>query len=172
MKILFLLFAFVGTLFSAQIRNDLDWQKMDPNERRALIQKMSPDERMQLLKQYKENMIFEELDIPENKQEEFKKLFREYQDSQKAIREQFKADFKTENMTDAEARKNLEQSFLVGQQLLDNRKKYAEKFQKILTPQQVLKLFQSEGRMREKMLERRGQGNGKPDFGPPRNDHP
>ena len=49
----------------------------------------------------------------------------------------------------------IDQSFEVGLQLLNNRKLYTEKFLKILSPQQVLKLFDHEGQMREKMMERR-----------------
>lgn len=157
-RLLLILIIMFGTKFSAQIRNDLDWKKMDPEKRRDLIQKMSPEERMQVLKQFKENMIIQELDIPANRQEEFKKLFAEYMESQKSIKEQFKSGFKPENISDTEAQKRLEDSFVVGQQLLDNRKKYAEKFQKILTPQQVLKLFQSEGMMRDKMFDKRKEG--------------
>jgi hypothetical protein len=49
----------------------------------------------------------------------------------------------------------IDQSFEVGLQLLNNRKLYTEKFLKILSPQQVLKLFDHEGQIREKMMERR-----------------
>jgi hypothetical protein len=37
----------------------------------------------------------------------------------------------------------------------NNRRTYADKFLKILTPQQVLKLFQTEGKMREKLLDKK-----------------
>ena len=60
-----------------------------------------------------------------------------------------------ENLSDEEATKRLNQSFDVGQQLLNNRRAYAEKFLKILSPQQVLTLFQTEGKMREKMLDKK-----------------
>jgi hypothetical protein len=49
----------------------------------------------------------------------------------------------------------IDQSFDLGLQLLNNRKLYTEKFLKILSPQQVLKLFDHEGQIREKMMERR-----------------
>ena len=60
----------------------------------------------------------------------------------------------------------LNQSFDLGQQLLNNRKVYADKFLKILTPQQVLKLFNQEGRMSEKFMERRQT------MGPPNGSEP
>ena len=71
-----------------------------------------------------------------------------------------------ENLSDAEAKKMLNQSFDLGQQLLNNRKVYADKFLKILTPQQVLKLFNQEGRMREKFMELRQK------MGPPKGREP
>ncbi|PZU13736.1 MAG: hypothetical protein DI622_13905, partial [Chryseobacterium sp.] len=61
--------------------------------------------------------------------------------------------------TDEEAKAKLQQSFEVGQKLLDNRKKYAEKMQQVIPCQKVLKLFQSEGMMRDKMNERKPHGN-------------
>ena len=62
---------------------------------------------------------------------------------------------KLANLSDEEATRRLNQSFDVGQQLLNNRRTYADKFLKILTPQQVLKLFQTEGKMREKLLDKK-----------------
>jgi len=52
-----------------------DWKTMKPDERKAIIQKMSPQERMSLLKQFRQNMVVSELDIPENKQEQYKTLY-------------------------------------------------------------------------------------------------
>ena len=100
------------------------------------------------------------------KQEAFKILLKEYLESQKTIKNKFRADFSQENLSDAEAKKILNQSFDLGQQLLNNRKVYADKFLKILTPQQVLKLFNQEGRMREKFMERRQK------MGPPKGREP
>ena len=59
-------------------------------------------------------------------------LLKEYLESQKTIKNKFRADFSQENLSDAEAKKMLNQSFDLGQQLLNNRKVYADKFLKIL----------------------------------------
>ncbi|HOB23664.1 MAG TPA: hypothetical protein PKV58_00200 [Kaistella sp.] len=135
-----------------------DWKTMKPDERKAIIQKMSPQERMSLLKQFRQNMVVSELDIPENNQEQFKSLYSEYQEKQNEIKSKFKPNEDYENMSDEEAKQQLNQSFEVGQQLLDNRKAYSQKFMKVIKPQQVLQMYQTEGRMRNKILDRKEDG--------------
>lgn len=135
-----------------------DWKTMKPDQRKAIIQKMSPQERMSLLKQFRQNMVVSELDVPENNQEQFKSLYSEYQEKQNEIKSKFKPNEDYENMSDEEAKQQLNQSFEVGQQLLDNRKAYSQKFMKVIKPQQVLQMYQTEGRMRNKILDRKEDG--------------
>lgn len=135
-----------------------DWKTMKPDERKAIIQKMSPQERMYLLKQFRQNMVVSQLDVPQNDQEEFKQLYNEYQEKQNEIKSKFKPNEDYENMSDEEAKQQLNQSFEVGQQLLDNRKAYSQKFMKVIKPQQVLQMYQTEGRMRNKILDRKEDG--------------
>ena len=135
-----------------------DWKTMKPDERKAIIQKMSPQERMSLLKQFRQNMVVSQLDVPQNDQQEFKQLYNEYQDKQNEIQSKFKPNEDYENMSDEEAKQQLNQSFEVGQQLLDNRKAYSQKFMKVIKPQQVLQMYQTEGRMRNKILDRKEDG--------------
>ncbi len=135
-----------------------DWKTMKPDERKAIIQKMSPQERMSLLKQFRQNMVVSELDVPENNQEQFKSLYSEYQEKQNEIKSKFKPNEDYENMSDEEAKQQLNQSFEVGQQLLDNRRAYSQKFMKVIKPQQVLQMYQTEGRMRNKILDRKEDG--------------
>ena len=131
-----------------------EWSKLKPEQRKDLINKMTPEERMNLLKNFRENMVVEELDIPEDKQEEFRTLYNEYQESQKEIKSRFVPKENYQNMSDKDAKKELEKSFEVGQQLLENRRKYSERFQRLMKPQQVLRLFQNEGMMRNKVMDR------------------
>lgn len=140
---------------SAQQEELKNWRNLKPEQRKELINKMNPDERLQLLKDFREEMMVEELDVPEDKKKDFKNLYNEYQESQKAIKEKFKSDQKFENLTEAEAKRELEKSFDLGQQLLDNRRKYSDKFQKVVKPQQVLEMFQNEGMMRNKLMDRK-----------------
>ncbi len=133
-----------------------DFKNMSQEQRREYIKNLSPEQRIKLMHEATTMMAIRNLQVPAEKQEAFKKLLFEYGQSQKAIKDKFKNNNVSEsNLSDGEAKKLLDQSFDIGQQLLNNRKIYAEKFLKILTPQQVLKLFKQEGKMREKIMEKR-----------------
>ncbi len=157
-KILFTLFMIYGFGINAQL-TDYDWKKMDPKQRKEVINNLSPTERKKLLTQFRNNMVMENLDIDPSDKEEFTDIYNEYLESQKEIKSQFNSDFNPETLSDEEAKTKLQQSFEVGQRLLDNRKKYADKMQQIIPCQKVLKLFQSEGMMRDKVNERKPRGN-------------
>lgn len=132
-----------------------EWQTMNMREKKEAVNNMSVKDRSVFLQNMKQNIVIDDLDIAKEKQDEFKTLYAEYQNNQKQIKEKFHVDKNLDNLSDAEAMKRLNQSFEVGQQLLDNRKTYADKFLKILTPQQVLTLFQTEGKMRDKVLDKK-----------------
>lgn len=132
-----------------------EWKTMNIDEKKSAVSNMSVKERSAFLQKMKENITIDDLEIPAEKQDEFKTLFAEYQSNQKQIKEKFHSDKNFENLSNDEATNRLNQSFDVGQQLLNNRKSYADKFLKILTPQQVLKLFQNEGKMRDKILDKK-----------------
>ncbi|WP_027376856.1 hypothetical protein [Kaistella palustris] len=135
-----------------------DWKNMKPEQRKQTIQKMNPQQRMLLLQQFRENMVVSEIAVPKDDQEQFKTLYAEYQAKQNEIKKKFKTSESYENMSDEEATNQLNQSFEIGQQLLDNRKIYAEKFMKVIKPQQVLQMYQTEGKLRNKMLDRKQDG--------------
>ncbi|PZU88727.1 MAG: hypothetical protein DI529_05075 [Chryseobacterium sp.] len=132
-----------------------EWKAMNIDEKRTAVSNMSVKERSVFFQKMKENIAIDDLDIPTDKQEEFKSLFAEYQSNQKQIKEKFNSDKNFDKLSNEEATNRLNQSFDVGQQLLNNRRTYADKFLKLLTPQQVLKLFQNEGKMREKILDKK-----------------
>ena len=158
-KILLLLIAvFTGSQLSFAQEQKYDWKNMKPEQRKEVIQKMSPQEKMSLLKQFRENMMVSELDVPQTDQQEFKTLYAEYQEKQNSIKSRFKPSEDYENMSDEEAKRQLNESFDIGQQLLDNRKIYAQKFMKVLKPQQVLQMYQTEGKMRSKILDKKQDG--------------
>ncbi|KMQ70022.1 hypothetical protein ACM39_01435 [Chryseobacterium sp. FH2] len=157
-KILFTLFIIYGFGLNAQ-RTDYDWKKMDPKQRKEVINNLSPEERKALLTKFRNNMVMENLEIDPNDKVEFTQLYNEYLDNQKQIKNQFDSNFNPETLSDEEAKAKLQQSFEVGQKLLDNRKRYADKMQEVIPCQKVLKLFQSEGMMRDKMNERKPHGN-------------
>lgn len=139
-----------------------DWKSMKPEKRKEVIQNMKPEERVALLKEFREKMIIAELAVPENTQPEFKNLYSEYQEKQNEIKAKFVPTQDCEKMTDEDAIKELNNSFDVGQQLLDNRKDYAQKFMKVISPQQVLRMYQTEGKMRNKILDKKQDEPKKP----------
>lgn len=147
-----ILFLLTFSLFSAQQNGAI--KIVDKNEKVKAIKNMTPDQKMNLLQGFRQNLIIEDLQIPENKQQEFSALYDEYQKSQRNIKSNFQRAENFENLNDAEAQKELDASFEVGQKLLDNKKEYSKKFQKVIKPQQVLQMFESEGKMRTKVRER------------------
>lgn len=140
-------------------RTDYDWKKMDPKERKEVINNLSPEERKALLTKFRNNMVMDNLEIDSTDKAEFTQIYDDYLESQKQIKNQFNSNFNPETLSDDEAKAKLQQSFEVGQKLLDNRKKYADKMQEVIPCQKVLKLFQSEKMMKDKMEERKPRGN-------------
>lgn len=151
--ILSAIFAFASAGMHAQVIQRL--QDAPPAERKQMIKNLSPEERKALIKQVRENAVIEDLAIEEKNQEEFKKIYGEYLSSQRQIKSQFKTDFDPEKLTDDEAKTKLEESFDLGEKLIENRRRYAEKMNAVMKPQQTLKMFRNEGMMREKVMDRR-----------------
>ena len=119
-KILFTLFIIYGFGLNAQ-KTDYDWKKMDPKQRKEVINNLSPEERKALLAKFRNNMVMDNLDIEASDKAEFTQLYNEYLDNQKQIKSQFNSNFNPETLSDDEAKAKLQQSFEVGQKLLDNR---------------------------------------------------
>ena len=155
-KILYLLIILFLTILNSFVQaQKYDWKTMKPDQRKVIIQNMSPRERKTVLQEFRENMMVSSLAVPQNTQGDFKTLYSEYQEKQNSIKSKFKSGGDYENMSDEEAKKQLNESFEVGQQLLDNRKIYAEKFLKVIKPQQVLQMYHTEGKMRSKIIEKK-----------------
>ncbi|WP_312075100.1 hypothetical protein [Chryseobacterium sp.] len=152
-KLFLILFAFCSLGIYAQ--KEYDWKNMDPKKRKEIINKMSPEERKALLTKFRNKMVMEQLNIDADDKAEFTEVYNEYLEKQKEIKSQFDFDANPETLSEEEAKEKLQQSFDLGQRLLDNRKEYAEKMQKVIPCQKVLKLFNSEAMMRDKMNERK-----------------
>lgn len=145
-----------GTMQRQQtIPQTSEWRTMNMQEKKNAVSNMTTKDRSVFLQKMKENIVIDDLDIDKAKENEFKTLYAEYQTNQKMIKEKFHVDKNLDNLSDEDATNRLNQSFEVGQQLLNNRRTYADKFLKILTPQQVLTLFQTEGKMRDKVLDKK-----------------
>lgn len=142
-------------LTSAQDQMQMQLKNASPEKRKELINKLSPEQKKELYRNYRKNAMMEELKIREEDQEAFGKLYSEYQDSQRRIKERFDGNFNPDQLSDAQAQQKLEESFRYGEELIENRREYARRMQKVVKPQQVIKMFRAEGQMRDKMLDRR-----------------
>lgn len=118
------------------------------------VSKLSPEEKRQLIWQQRENMLIEELKIEKQNLDAFKKIYRNYLEEQRKIKNNFNPKLDVDKLSDAEASEKLEKSFQVGQNLLNCRIKYAKELQKVLTPKQILKVFHIESIFKKKMMKK------------------
>ena len=178
MKKIITLFAVYVVCFTAhaQIVQGLDIKKLAPEKRKELISSLTTEQKREVIKAYRESILIEDLNIEgEDKQEGFKKIYHDYQTEQRKIKDGFNPNFEIDKLTNEEAKTKLEQSFVTGEKLMNLRRKYAVEFQNVLSAQQILKLFQNEGAIRDKIIgkwqELRGEGKPGPDgkgmFPPP-----
>lgn len=129
--------------------------RMGLQQSKSEIKSLSPKEKSDVLKKFKVDFVVSELQIPDDQIDNFIEIYSDYQTKQKQIKNKFKPKKDFNEMTDNEANAELQNSFAVGQQLLDLRREYAEKFNQVIRPQKVLQLFQTEGMMRNKMFKHR-----------------
>lgn len=161
MKQISLAFIFVllsSSLMNAQFRNDFNNPKTDKDAK--TVRELPNEERKAMMKRLHEEALLESLKISESHKEAFKTLYGEYYDAQSKIKSNFNNNFDPETLSNDEAKRKLEESFNLGQKLMDNRREYAKKLQTVLSPQQILKLFQNEGKMRHKVLNRKVEMHG------------
>jgi predicted Fe-S protein YdhL (DUF1289 family) len=74
---------------SQNIPRASEWRTMNMDEKREVVSNMSVKERSVFLQKMKENITIDDIDIPADKQEEFKNLYAEYQSNQKQIKRNF-----------------------------------------------------------------------------------
>jgi hypothetical protein len=148
-KILSVVGLSVFGVFFGQQADSQSFNKMTSEQRKETLAKLkTPDEKRAFMRQFQEDELVRKLNINEEKEKQFRPLFLSYMQSQREIKNQFNKKVDFESLTDQEAKTELDNSFVVGQKLLENRKKYAQDFLKILSPKQVLQLFHSEMKFR------------------------
>lgn len=163
MKTIFITLAFVSLSAMSVSGQQYDWKNMSLQQRKESIKKMSPEQKADLVDKFREDLLLSELHIPEDKKDDFLNIYAEYQEKQKEIKSKFDGHSKQyDNLSDEEARQQLDKSFDVGQQLLNNRRSYSDKFQRVISPQQVLKLYHTEGMMRSKLMDKAKNGSNAP----------
>lgn len=150
--LLVLMTSFVNAQEDSQMGLSIGTEKKQVSRR----EKKTDSQHIQKWKAENQRRLIEELELnSKTEKQEFKKLFNEYRDCQKRIKKKFKPNSNFDQMSDEEAKKQLQQSFQVGKELLENRRKYSGEFQKVMKPQKVLKMFHYEGKMRREMMKRK-----------------
>lgn len=149
--VFFLLFGII----QAQENKNLDITKMSKEERQGYMKTLSPEQRKAVLGEAMISLTIKKLEIPSEKQETFKKIYKEFKDGQKLIRNKFKSVPNKAITTDDMAKSKLYQNFELSQALLDHRKTYTEKFLKVISAKQVLQLFEQERKMRQQYQNRK-----------------
>ncbi|GEM_PF-276419 len=142
-------------MLTAQQKLTLDFSNKSAQQRKEMIRTLTPEQRRELYRSYRENALIEELKVKEESQNDFKRVYSEYQSSQRKIKDQFDNGYDPDALSDSEAKVKLEESFDYGQKLIENRREYSRKMQQVIRPQQVIKLFRAEGQMRDRMLNHR-----------------
>lgn len=142
-------------LLSAQDKLTQDFAGKTAQQRKDMISKLSPEKRRELYRKFREDVLIDELKVKKEQQEDFKRVYSEYQESQRRIKDRFDNGYDPDALSDAEAKAKLEESFDYGQKLIENRREYSNKMQRVIRPQQVIKMFRVEGQMRDRMMSRR-----------------
>lgn len=161
-KILNLLFISIFTLGYSQIFNGKDLSKLSPEERHEILKKLSPEQKRELAWQYRENLLIEQLKINKEKQDSFKKIYRNYQQELRKIKDGFNPKFDAEKLTEKEAEEKLAKSFEVGEKFIHCRKKFAQELRQSLSPQQILRMYQIESEIKDKMMKKHENNKPKP----------
>lgn len=157
-SLMFILFGFAT--HAQDLRNSLSSPSRHRNhqQQEKSMQRRDNSDRMMRWEEERKTRLMEELNISEREErEQFRRLYDEYDSNQKEIKRKFRPNRNFDDLSDAEARHQLDESFRVGKELLENRQRYSEEFQKVIKPQKVLKMFDQEGKMRREMLQRRDQ---------------
>lgn len=163
MKNLFSIFLIIGAFCQAQIVKGTDISKLSPEDRHERLSSLDPKEKHQLLLKYREDMQVEKLKISAEKEETFRQIYRAYHKELGEIKNGFNPKFDIDNLTEKEALEKLEKSFSIGEKYIECRRKYTKEFLKIISPQQILKMFRIEGMMKEKMMKKHENNKPKED---------
>lgn len=160
MKYLVVILIFLGFYSQAQFTHSLTESNGNREEIRENKENVKSSKQRRGWEQQNKQRLMEELEISKNEdQQKFEELYDEYNDNQNRIKRKFRPNRNYDQLSDREAKQQLDDSFRVGEELLQNRRRYSQEFQKVLKPQKVLKMFEHESRMRNKMMNRREENS-------------
>lgn len=97
--------------------------------------------------------ITNRLDLTTEESAEFWPIYNQFQKDRKAINREYKSKQRLENMSDAELEKQLMDNFNKDQKLLDLKKTYFEKLQKVLSIRKIATLYVAEREFKTTILD-------------------
>ncbi len=114
--------------------------------------------------EFQMQMIVKQLAIDESKQADFKKIYTEYSKSMQGLRPDKRHN--TSSMTDEQIEAQILKSFSQSEQITALKKEYYYKFKTVLTPDQILKMYNIERQVNERINSemqnrRKGPGGGR-----------
>lgn len=120
------------------------------------------------IQEFQTQLIIKQLSIPEAKQSSFTTLYTQYFEAMEQLRPKRQRPEKGENdnnkLSDAEVEAQIIESFDAAEKVTTLKREYYKKFKTILTPQQILKMYNIERQFSERLnseLQNRAGGGGR-----------
>ncbi len=117
----------------------------------------------QKIKAMKVAFITERLNLTPEESQQFWPLYNEFEETEKAIRQEYRTGRDLQNISEEEADQLIEQHFEMEQRLLDLKKKYFQKFKPAISARKIILLRKAEREFNLELLKRlreRRQGRG------------
>ncbi len=99
------------------------------------------------------NLLIKQLQLKESLQDDFREIYTEYSTNEREQRPQHgkPQDKEGEKMSDEEAEARIMASFEASERSIKKKREYYERFKTILSPQQILTMYNTERRIRERL---------------------
>ena len=143
----FLIFLGMLSTMNAQIRNNLSAGGNTENH----------EERMKDYHEARVDILIKNLGLTDSQQEAFRSVYKDYEVSQMFVMKEFREKFDRKDLSEEETKERIYTGFDVSQKLLNNKKTYADRFLKVLTPKQLEKMFEMEKRLGRKIMDKKSQ---------------
>ncbi|MFI3281443.1 MAG: hypothetical protein R3Y44_05670 [Rikenellaceae bacterium] len=117
--------------------------------------------------QFQVELITKQLDIDEAKRAKFEEIYTQYSEQMRAMRPKHKRNADGAKPTEAEIEEQILDSFEMAEKSTALKKEYYQKFKTVLSPHQILKMYNIERqiseRMNSEMQNRTNRGPNKPE---------
>ncbi|MCL1667552.1 hypothetical protein M2T82_05700 [Elizabethkingia ursingii] len=115
------------------------------------------EERMNDYHQARVDILVKNLGLNDNQEKAFREVYNNYEVSQMFVMKEFKEKYNKPELSEEETKEKIYTGFDVSQKLLNNKRTYADRFLKVLTPKQLEKMFEMEKRMGRRIMDKKHQ---------------